>query len=36
MIAVFVGARISRLRQEMRGEDGDASATEDYTHVPAE
>jgi len=35
-VAMFVGARMSRLRQERRGEGGDASVTEDYTHVPAE
>jgi len=36
MIAVVVGARISRLRQQRRGEGGDASVTADYTHVLAE
>jgi len=36
MVAVFVGALNSRLRQEKRGDGGDASVTADYTHVLAE
>jgi len=36
MVAVSLGARITRLRQKRLSEDGDASVTADYTHVLAE